>query len=604
MSDPIKYWIRGWLPSGWRFRRTIRMRVVVDRHSFAQLWTLELHRSRDRGPTDTLLPDPRMKLPDQSNAESMAAFFGSVAAAFAWAWARDSFPHSRRRGWTVRWCLYDAGGAPAAQEIQGGSLGAAFGVGLAYLFGLGQFARRRLDPNVVISAGLSEDGTVLPVDGLQTKVRAVDGRRSRFAVAAENETVALNARISDRPAIESAGKAGDVIRLAAAPRHRSVLVVATVAAIFVGAAGWWTYQQAANATAQRAHLVQQWAAQARQDLRTDPALAALSAAAAVRMDPSDLAARTSLEMATNIDSRLDRVVGTDATAMALSPDGTTLATGGADRTVTLRSLTHVRPARTVSTGGGPVTTLAFSRDSHTLFSGDTVGNVVWWNVADPGPVQVHRDTLAANGPVSVLAVSPDARRVAVFGARSPIAVVDTTTGTATTLPSVTGSVASMVFIAPDTLIVGLIGYSLTNQLLAFDLSDPHPSQRVLLHASPKILVTGISALAVSGDGSTLVSGDMIGQLTVWDAATLAERRTVTVGDSVSALSLDPTATTAVVTTVPGQGLAPVLDRSTASAKTQLWDLRGAQPLSARSRAPSVPRKSRPTTTCARSPCWV
>ena len=73
--------------------------------------------------------------------------------------------------------------------------------------------------------------------------------------------------------------------------------------------------------------------------------------------------------------------------MAFSPDGHTLASGGADDTIRLWNLTdptHPGPLGEPLRGHtGPVTSVAFSPDGHTLASGSADNTIRLWNLTDP-----------------------------------------------------------------------------------------------------------------------------------------------------------------------------------------------------------------------------
>jgi WD40 repeat protein len=69
-------------------------------------------------------------------------------------------------------------------------------------------------------------------------------------------------------------------------------------------------------------------------------------------------------------------------ALAFSPDGTTLASGGDDRTAILWDIASGRAKRTLKGHDLTVTSLAFSPDGLTLASGSGNAAVVLWNVTN------------------------------------------------------------------------------------------------------------------------------------------------------------------------------------------------------------------------------
>ncbi|MEU8587105.1 hypothetical protein AB0C59_08890 [Streptomyces sp. NPDC048664] len=104
-------------------------------------------------------------------------------------------------------------------------------------------------------------------------------------------------------------------------------------------------------------------------------------------------------------------------ALALSPDGHTLALDYDDRSVQLLDITHpARPDRlgTPLTGHtGYVNTLAYSPDGRTLASGSSDGTVRLWDVTDPRRARALGRPLTGHlGPVNTLAFSPDGRTLA------------------------------------------------------------------------------------------------------------------------------------------------------------------------------------------------
>jgi WD40 repeat protein len=570
----VRRWLRGWWPSFWRFRRTIRMTVVSDHGNEAQLWRLEVR--RDRSHIEGPVADPRMDLaPD-------ADFLAAIESAFTWAWAHEMFPRRARRGWVIRWCLFEPDGRPATGPVTGGSLGAAFGVAIAHLFGLGRHARRRLDLDVVLTARLDDDGTLLAVQGLTTKVPAAGRHRARLVVAQSDVDTARNARVGERPRIEGASRIVDALRLTKAPRHWS-LPAALIAIILLAVTLVWTYRQHdADVKAARQQQVQQLATRSHQHLASDPTRAILSAAAAVSMAPDDTVARSALLASTNVDSRLQHVFGGGATSVTMSPDGKMLATGGTGGTVTLWEADQPKsPLRTERSGGGTVTTLAFSPDGRRLISADQRGTVVRW---DTGGDQLRSTVLSEGGAgghgVAALAVSPDGRRVAVGTKVKTVHVIHLDAPGEPVEVSVRNPVTALAFSSPTTLLIGSVDQGLTDQLLAVDVRTP-ASTRPILSVKTRTTITqhGVSALAVSADGTTVVSGSMGGGVILWNAGDLTQRKSFGVKDSVLSLAVDRTGANAVVTTVPGLGIG-TFDRSVGGAHVQLWDLGGGTAVSA------------------------
>ena len=91
-------------------------------------------------------------------------------------------------------------------------------------------------------------------------------------------------------------------------------------------------------------------------------------------------------------------------AVAFSPDGTRLASGGADNTVRLSNLTGDRDSMTLQKHTGPANVLAFSPDGKMLASGSTDKTVQLWDTATGEPLLTLTGHI--NG-ITALAFSPD-----------------------------------------------------------------------------------------------------------------------------------------------------------------------------------------------------
>ena len=112
-------------------------------------------------------------------------------------------------------------------------------------------------------------------------------------------------------------------------------------------------------------------------------------------------------------------------AIALSPDGQTLASGSEDTTLRLWDLNTGNLIRTISTPS-TVRTLDFSPDGKTLASGNWDGTVKLWNPQNGALLRTlsgHQDRVVA------IAISPDGSTLASGGVDSRILLWDLKTGT-------------------------------------------------------------------------------------------------------------------------------------------------------------------------------
>lgn len=112
-------------------------------------------------------------------------------------------------------------------------------------------------------------------------------------------------------------------------------------------------------------------------------------------------------------------------AMALSPDGRTLATAGDDKVVRLWDASTGRAIRALEGHRGYIWSVAFHPDGKSLVSGDLFGRILHWEVSgrrvrelDATVLHTRKDDFLADvGGVRALAFDADGRRLACSGLR-------------------------------------------------------------------------------------------------------------------------------------------------------------------------------------------
>jgi len=296
-------------------------------------------------------------------------------------------------------------------------------------------------------------------------------------------------------------------------RRSAVAILALLTALAVAASGLAFSQRAAAVRQRDQASYNQVVAEALQYGASDTMLAAQLNLAAYRIQPTpDLASRLLNTENAPLPSLLAAGSG-PVNSVAFSPDGHTMASGDADGTTRLWDVTdpaHPRPlGRPLPSGpsNGPVGTalvqsVTFSSDGRMLASGDSGGTVQLWDVTDPAHPRPLGQIPPGNFTIQSLAFSPDGHTLA--------AGANTTSGLnnfSSTIQNTTN---------------GVYDFSSTIQL--WDVTDPmRPRQvgHVLTGASG---TTAILSVAFSPDEHTLASGSNNGSVRLWDVADPAHPR--------------------------------------------------------------------------------
>jgi WD40 repeat protein len=313
-----------------------------------------------------------------------------------------------------------------------------------------------------------------------------------------------------------------------------LLAVVVIAAL--AGAGIAVKNARTNAAQQStANASQRLAAQSTALDAADPVTAALLAGAAWRLAPTAQARYGLLQsLAQPVRGVLTAPSSGVVTALAYSPDGTTMAAGYSGGAIRLWDLASHKTIGATTWGAAPLA-LAFTNGGKQLEVADADADGTW-NLTSQARIAAH--PFDSPVPGTSVAFSPDGQTVATGGADGNVRLWDAATQQEIGPPmsSDLKPVAAVTFSPDGTLVAA---GSADGNVQLWDTATQQEAGSALVAGAAEV-----DALAFSPDGKLLATGGQDGAARLWDIATESQiGTTMATGDVVSALTFGTGGTT-------------------------------------------------------------
>ena len=216
-------------------------------------------------------------------------------------------------------------------------------------------------------------------------------------------------------------------------------------------------------------------------------------------------------------------------SVSFSPDGKTIASGGADGKIKIWNVASSKEILTLNEHNAPVNSVSFSPDGKTIASGGADGKIKIWNVASSKEILTLNEH---NAPVNSVSFSPDGKTIASGGADGKIKIWNVASSKEIrTLSGHQNSVMSVSF-SPDGKTIASGGAD--GKIKIWNVASSKEIRTLSGHQN------SVMSVSFSLDGKMIVSGSDDKTIKIWNVANSKEILTLSGHqNSVMSVSFSP-----------------------------------------------------------------